>query len=114
MRIRVPSRIVALGFLLALLCLALASPPTASAKPIDWGASGSGPPPDSPKGDNDGAVLAGQMYRPATLGTLESNGRVTAPGSRLSFKALRTVYSYAGLRGFLMLLRLDGWPLQLR
>jgi len=114
MRIRVPSRILALGFLLALLCLTLASPPTAVAKPIDWGAAGSGPPPDGPKGDNDGGVLAAQLYRSVTPGTLESSGRITAIGSRNQWSAVRTVYSYAGLRGFLTLLRLGSWPLQLR
>jgi hypothetical protein len=114
MRIRVPRRVVALGFLLALLGLTLASAPTASARPIDWGATGSGPPPDSPKGDNDGGVLAAGLNRPATLGTLESNGTRTTAGSRNAWTAVHTVYSYAGLRGFLALLRLDGWPFQLR
>ena len=114
MRIRVPRRNIALGFLLALLCLTLAGPPTVNARPIDWGSVTSDPPPDQPKGDNDGGVLAARMYRPATLGTLESKGGLTRVGSRNPWTAVRTVYSYAGLRGFLTLVRLGGWPLQLR
>lgn len=114
MRIRVPRRYAALGFLLALLCLALATPPPANARPIDWGASGSGPPPDYPKGDNDGGVLAAQWARSNTLGTVESEGSITVVGTRHHWTAVRTVYSYAGLRGFLALMRLGVWPLQLR
>lgn len=114
MRIRVSHRAVALGFLLALLCLTLVGAPTASAKPIDWNNLSDGPPPDSPKGDNDGGVLAPGLSRPGALGTLESHGTITGVGSRSSWTAVRTVYSYAGLRGFLALLRLDGWMIQLR
>lgn len=116
MRIRVPSRTIALGFLLALLCLAPSFTPVAHAKPIGWDNWGDRDPmpPPGPKGDNDGGVLAASWNRPAAVGTQEGGGTMTVVGSRSRWTAIRTVYSYAGLRGFLALLRLDGWLYQLR
>lgn len=118
MRNRVPSRFIALGFLLALLCLTPSFAPVAHAKPIGWDTGGnnpdSGPLGPIPKGDNDGGVLAPVLYRPMTQATQGGSGTVTVVGSRSSWSAVRTVYSVAGLRGFLAMLQLDGWLFQLR
>jgi hypothetical protein len=117
MRIRVPHRTLALGCLLVLLCLVPSVASVAHARPISWDPWGDNPipgPGPAPKGDNDGGVLAGAFYRPATTGAVETKGIVAPNGSRSPWTAVRTVYSYAGLRGFLTLVRLEGWPFQLR
>jgi hypothetical protein len=118
MRIRVPGRIIALGFLLALLCLTPSFAPVVHAKPIlpdNWGDNPvPGPNDPTPKGDNDGGVLAAGLYRPTTLATQGGTGTLTVVGSRHSWSAYRTVYAVAGLRGFLALLQLQGWTYQLR
>ena len=117
MRNRVPRRILALGFLLALLCLLPAVTPVANARPIGWDIWGDNPTPGPdgpPKGDNDGGVLAKSFARPATLESTGTTGKVTAATSIRVWTDARTVYRHAGLRGLLTILRLDGWLLELR
>jgi hypothetical protein len=117
MRIRVPGRTIALGSLLALLCLTPSFAPVAHAKPIGWDTWGDNPVPGPsplPKGDNDGGVLAASLYRPTTQAVQGGTGTMTVVGSRSSWSAYRTVYGVAGLRGFLALLQLQGWLFQLR
>jgi hypothetical protein len=115
MRIRVPSRAIAVGFFLALLCLAPSFTPVAHAKPISYVNLDS---PDQPlppaKGDNDGGVLAASMYRPAPATTQESQGTATKAASESAWSTLRTAYSVGGLSGILALLRLNSWLFQLR
>jgi len=113
MRIRVPGRVLAVGFLLALLCLAPSFTPVAHARPIGY-VNITDPYQPLPKGDNDGGVLAASLYRPASMTTQESQGTATKGGSDSVWSTLRTVYSVGGLRGVLTLLRLDGWLFQLR
>jgi hypothetical protein len=113
MRIRVPSRALAVGFFLALLCLAPSFTPVAHAKPIGY-VNLDNPDLPLPKGDNDGGVLAASMYRPASMTTQESQGTATKAASESAWSTLRTVYSVGGLRGILALLRLNSWLFQLR
>lgn len=113
MRIRVPGRALAVGFFLALLCLAPSFTPVAHAKPIGY-VNLDSPDQPLPKGDNDGGVLAASLYRPASMTTQESQGTATKAGSESALSALQVAYSVGGLRGVLALLRLDSWLFQLR
>jgi hypothetical protein len=113
MRIRVPRCLIALGFLLALLCLISSLTTTAAARPIGpdpWGETGDpkGPPP--PGGDNDGGVLARSFARPVetTATTGSSVGMVGGKDVRV-WTDFRTIYRHAGIRGILAIMRLDTW-----
>jgi len=111
MRIRVPRSLIALGILLALLCLLPSFTSTALARPIGpdpWGDSSPDPPP--PSGDNDGGVLARSFARPVELST--ATGGTVAVTSRPFVRIwtdARTVYRHAGIRGLLAIMRLDTW-----
>jgi hypothetical protein len=116
MRIRVPCRLIALGFLLALLCLLPSVTPVAHARPIGWDMwgdkPGDAPDPDPTPGDNDGGVLARSFSRPTALdGTAASTTVVTGGKSIRIWTDARTVYRYAGIRGILAVMRLDSWLL---
>jgi hypothetical protein len=114
MRIRVSGRIIALGCLVALLCVLPTPTPVAHARPIGpnpWGDSGDPP----PLGDTDGVVLSKSFVRGTTVATAAETGTTTAVRSRHGlWSSVLTVYRHGGLRGILAGLRLPGWWLGLR
>lgn len=111
MRIRVPRSLIALGILLALLCLSASIAPTALAKPIGpdpWGDTAPGPGPSG--GDNDGGVLARSFTRPSdTYTTTGSSVGIARPKPVRLWTDFRAIYRYAGIRGILAIMRLDTW-----
>ncbi len=110
MRIRITSRVIVLGCLVALLCLLPSTTPVAHARPIGPDPWGDNPTPP-PKGDSDGVVLAKSFARGTTVATVADKGTTITVQSRNDlWSSLRTVYHHGGLRAVLSVLRLgNGW-----
>jgi hypothetical protein len=109
MRIRVPRSLIALGILLALLCLLPSFTSIALARPIGPDPWGDQSPDKPPSGDNDGGVLARSFVRPTELNATTGSTVTTGGTSRRIWTDLRTVYRHAGIRGLLAIMRLDTW-----
>lgn len=109
MRNRVPSRIIALGCLVALLCLLPSTMPVAQARPGPYYPPT--PPPPTTTGDTDGVVLAKSFVRGTTVATEVERATTTVAVRHYDlWSSVLTVYRHGGLRGILVVLRLPaGW-----
>ncbi len=101
MRDLVPRRIIGLGILLAVLCLAPAISPPAYSKPISWEDKED---PNAPptKGDGDGTVVkvTSGRYAPNVSNMTVARGTRTSVSSMVS-SALRLVSMGYGVRWYL-------------
>ena len=114
MRIRVSSRIIVLGCLVALLCLLPCTTPVGHARPIGPDPWGDNPTPP-PKGDTDGVVLAKSFVRGTTVTAVtDRSTTITVQSKNDLWSSLRTVYHHGGLRAVLSVLHVGNLWLGLR